>query len=100
MEKPEGPDKQSGRSKQSWLSKVRCYKCQGFGHLKRDCPKIEARKANRKYIGFEWEITGTIQGQGAQVTLIPERFAEVVELDEITHVRGVGSEFGAYEADI
>ena len=47
VEKPEGPDKQSGGSKQSWLSKVRCYKCQGLGHLKRDCPKIEARKVNR-----------------------------------------------------
>ena len=37
---------------------------------------------------------------GAQVTLIPERLAEGVELGEITHVRGVGSEFEAYEADI
>ena len=47
VEKPEGPDKQSGRSKQSWLSKVRGYKCQGLDHLKRDCPKIEARKVNK-----------------------------------------------------
>ena len=35
---------------------------------------------------------------GAQVTLIPERLVGV-ELGEITHVRGVGSEFEAYEAD-
>ena len=42
---------------------MRGYKCQGLGYLKRDCPKIEARKADRKYTGFEWEITGTIQGQ-------------------------------------
>ena len=51
---------------------------------------------------------GTIQGQsevcvldsGDQVTSIPETLAEGVELGEITHVRGVGSEFEAYEADI
>ena len=34
---------------------------------------------------------------GAQVPLIPERLAEGVELGEITHVRGVGSEVEAYE---
>ena len=34
VEELEGPDKQSGGSKQCWLSKVRCYKCQGLGHLR------------------------------------------------------------------
>ena len=84
------------------------YKCQGFGHLKRDCLRIEARKAVRKYTGFEWEITGTIQGQSevcvlrcpSQFNSIPERLGEGVELGEITHVRGVGNEFQVYKADI
>ena len=53
MEELEEPDKQSGGCKQSWLNKVRCYKCQGFSHLKRDCPEIDARKADRKNTGFE-----------------------------------------------